>query len=1013
MTSRLFVTALVFSLFLGASSLCLAQTRQTTLYSAENDAEIGIDRETREILINHNPVKAQIGRQHHRGHNYGAYIAIRLPAFLGEGEPVEIVEAAFAMNREYGTGGWDKGAPGFTADLWAYPARENPVAQPGDYFDTEFFTDPPAGAVFIKETFVDGGKRSSNREFVSTAANAALVDFLNQQLAAGAAGQWIVFFLAPENTEADRQTSFQGFFIMDLSGDENLDADPRLSLTFTGGGAADLEPPAAPANVTGELNDDTLELHWSPSAEDDVVGYHVIRVVDKLVTGTREFLTSTPLATTSYVDAGLPDQRWHFYWIVAVDAAGNLSPRSERLEVLTRRSAQLGADFSPDVYVQTYYVDPTHPSASDAHPGDAADQPLQTFEAAASRAITSLQAGTPTRISLAAGVHRVSNYTDLINIRDENLFVTPLLIEGASRETTRVRGSITEGFTPADWEPVPGEPGLYRASWDFNYAFYNITSYYAHNEMIQRRREMLILNDERMRQVLLEDWDWNETNRTAELIAVHDPATLQPGEFGVYELGPDETRTIETPSGPRSFGELYAAAPDHAWANAIYLRLPEGMDDLTDAEIEVPVTDGWLGAYKDHFAIRNLTVEYFAPWANWWKFYPLYLRDFEDTWEDRTPANLLLENVTVREVNGKPLNIRGWRNVTLSHVDIIGSGDDNGGPGHVENLLVEHANFRDAGWRNRRADATPHGGGAFKLGHVTNARFHNCTFSDSFGYGVRQDGDAVYVDFVGCRVADNLKEGGIMFEIARGPIRFEDCTFIRNGQLASDSSSWEGQAGLFLLSVNHVTITGCHFEDNRPSQLVIRQHNRNPEYYEFTPETAAVDTVLHGNTFVTTYYPVLPAIGTAIRFETLRPLSGWIADEFTSDYNVYWHAFLDRPFETVSYLDLPTFQQQFDREHHSLFIQPDVYRLAAIFGLENELESEQEWVHTPLGWMFAKLHLAPWFYHEQLGWVFLHDDDDRLYLYVPADETGWLFTRADIFPWVYRFADDTWEELTW
>lgn len=78
-----------------------------------------------------------------------------------------------------------------------------------------------------------------------------------------------------------------------------------------------LEPPEPPTALTATLeNSGDAHLSWVASTSSDVAGYHVYRGYERL--------TTTPVANTQYVDAGLAEGHYT-YRVRAVDLAGNYS----------------------------------------------------------------------------------------------------------------------------------------------------------------------------------------------------------------------------------------------------------------------------------------------------------------------------------------------------------------------------------------------------------------------------------------------------------------------------------------------------------------------------------------------------------------------------------------------------------------------------------------------------------------------------------------------------------------
>jgi len=97
----------------------------------------------------------------------------------------------------------------------------------------------------------------------------------------------------------------------------------------------DVFPPAAPrglAVVPVWADDDKpgMDLNWEPNTETQVAGYRVYRAVDVgSGFGGGEMISGADLLIApTFADRGLTPGAKYQYWIVAVDAAGNASPRS-------------------------------------------------------------------------------------------------------------------------------------------------------------------------------------------------------------------------------------------------------------------------------------------------------------------------------------------------------------------------------------------------------------------------------------------------------------------------------------------------------------------------------------------------------------------------------------------------------------------------------------------------------------------------------------------------------------
>jgi hypothetical protein len=99
------------------------------------------------------------------------------------------------------------------------------------------------------------------------------------------------------------------------------------SLTYVVQSTADTTPPSAPVALTGALsrNGKQIQLTWGAAADNvGVVGYRIWR--DGAMIG-----TST---TTNWADQAISARATYSYWVVAYDAAGNVSPASNSVTVV-------------------------------------------------------------------------------------------------------------------------------------------------------------------------------------------------------------------------------------------------------------------------------------------------------------------------------------------------------------------------------------------------------------------------------------------------------------------------------------------------------------------------------------------------------------------------------------------------------------------------------------------------------------------------------------------------------
>jgi hypothetical protein len=90
----------------------------------------------------------------------------------------------------------------------------------------------------------------------------------------------------------------------------------------------DTFPPAPPTNLASVGSEGGVSLIWEASAE-DVAGYHVLRGP---VGGALAQITSAPVRETTWRDTTAQPGVRYAYAVVAVDAAGNVSTESNRVE---------------------------------------------------------------------------------------------------------------------------------------------------------------------------------------------------------------------------------------------------------------------------------------------------------------------------------------------------------------------------------------------------------------------------------------------------------------------------------------------------------------------------------------------------------------------------------------------------------------------------------------------------------------------------------------------------------
>jgi fibronectin type 3 domain-containing protein len=91
----------------------------------------------------------------------------------------------------------------------------------------------------------------------------------------------------------------------------------------------DKYPPAAPDLTTPNPAPGRIALFWTANSEADVVGYYLYRSTDpNLAKEKWQNLTPQPYTRTTFTDQNVETGKTYYYYVVAIDSAGNTSPPS-------------------------------------------------------------------------------------------------------------------------------------------------------------------------------------------------------------------------------------------------------------------------------------------------------------------------------------------------------------------------------------------------------------------------------------------------------------------------------------------------------------------------------------------------------------------------------------------------------------------------------------------------------------------------------------------------------------
>jgi uncharacterized protein len=105
---------------------------------------------------------------------------------------------------------------------------------------------------------------------------------------------------------------------------ESVDSD-RVTLS-----PVDIYPPSAPDLVGPNAAPGRVSLFWSANPEPDIAGYYLYRSTDpNLPKDKWTKLTPELYTRTTFTDQNVESRKTYYYYVIAVDTAGNLSPPSE------------------------------------------------------------------------------------------------------------------------------------------------------------------------------------------------------------------------------------------------------------------------------------------------------------------------------------------------------------------------------------------------------------------------------------------------------------------------------------------------------------------------------------------------------------------------------------------------------------------------------------------------------------------------------------------------------------
>lgn len=479
----------------------------------------------------------------------------------------------------------------------------------------------------------------------------------------------------------------------------------------------------------------------------------------------------------------------------------------------------------------TLHVDAQHAEASDSNDGTDLARPLLTFREAVKKAVVKIREGIPTRVRLQPGVYRETGDVDL-NVSDNETFTNTLLvIEGAEKGAVTISGAVSEGWEPGTWTLVDAARRIYRHDWTPNWGLHS-EGYYSPPNILLHRREIVFINGERLEPAIIERYNYTdprgriyndvglliEENPNAEggyeYLGYAGHEVLEPGQFGVAELGPGE--------------ENYDG---HDHPNSIFIRLPDGMDNLAGADIEI----GWAKAAlaiqvaKDNLVIRNLVFKHFASYYNThWGPAVIWKRPGDHRWG----KNWLIEDCDFIDNGGKCLRLNNLDGATVRRLRVLHNGQMGMSWGDSKNGLMQDCDISDNNWRGEMVDYVLHTCGGFDVSG-NDMTYERITANRNYGFGIRFDVHGTNITMRDCEMKDNKRDGGLFHEIEWGPIDLIRCRIENNVG-----------TGFLMLNAQNVTIDSSSLRNNTESQLTFYNNPNRTTQVSVTDDTEEPITIV-------------------------------------------------------------------------------------------------------------------------------------------------------------------------
>jgi hypothetical protein len=358
---------------------------------------------------------------------------------------------------------------------------------------------------------------------------------------------------------------------------------------------------------------------------------------------------------------------------------------------------------------------------------------------------------------------------------------TLLVIEGAPDGQTVISGS--DLYSPSDWTPVAGAQGLYEHAWTHDLGNEEGPwGQYNPKKLLGHRSEMVLVNGQPLRQVILEDyeyvpgkgWGGKGQHNYKQML---DPAqVLEPGTFGVAER--DEN------------------------GNKIFVRPPAGVD-WSSAKVEVSTRRHLLHShYKSNLVLRDLVFEHATSTHS-----TIHAALMIGHWHhhQRTPLlnnDILLDRVVVRWNNGFGAKIGWGSNITVRDSVFNYNGHSGLNTGVVSNVLMENCDFSYNNWRGHLGGLYGWAVAGTKQHQTRDAVLRNVTAYGNMGPGIWYDVNNTNVTIENAVVVANRRN--VFLEISDGPFHLKNVLSVadrhvnlvltNHGHLTVEDSIFHGAA---------------------------------------------------------------------------------------------------------------------------------------------------------------------------------------------------------------------------